>query len=238
MDIGAPFKLLGEVDIEPLIAHVERLPTQAWGANAFREEMLADGAHAVTRTILLRHEWDRWVNPWGMVEISELIEKWATRSGRDPAPFMPVAKDETDIGPVYTFAEWQDHAAVIQPVVDQILSILGYRRPVVTRLALVNLGPGGRIAPHVDGQPMAQRAHRIHVPLSNAEGVVYKVDGKKFRMRKGFAYDFNNRKRHSVRNESKRGRVNLFVDVYPASGVHVPPPFGYYSAGGLGGQGH
>ena len=74
------------------------------------------------------------------------------------------------------------------------------------------------------------------MPLSNAEGVVYKVDGKKFKMHKGVAYDFNNRKRHSVRNMTSRPRVNLFVDVYPTSGVHVPPPYGYYSAGALGGS--
>jgi hypothetical protein len=233
MDIGVPFRMLGEVDVAALAAHVEALPEAAWTANAFRQEVLADGVHSVTKAILFRHEWDRWRNPWRMVEISELIEKWAKSTGRDPRPFMPIATEETDIGPVYTFPEWNSFASVVQPVVDRILAVLAYSHPVVTRLALVRLEPGGHILPHIDGQPMAYKAHRIHVPLSNSEGVEYKVDGKKFKMRKGRFYDFNNRKRHSVRNVSRRPRINLFVDVYPSPGVHVPPPFGYYSAGAL-----
>ncbi|MEZ5669014.1 MAG: aspartyl/asparaginyl beta-hydroxylase domain-containing protein [Alphaproteobacteria bacterium] len=224
-----PFKMLGEVDVSGLIAHVETLSEAQWEANAFRQEVLADGVHAVTKAILMRHEWDRWRNPWRMVEISELIEKWAKQTGRDPRPFMPIDKQETDVGPIYTFPDWPAHEAAIQPVIDQVLALLKYPHPVVTRIALVRLEPGAVIAPHIDGQPMAEKAHRIHVPLSNAEGVEYKVDGKKFKMRKGRAYDFNNRKRHSVRNLSKRPRVNMFVDVYPASGLHVPPPFGYYA---------
>jgi len=235
MDIGVPFKTLGKVEVGPLVEHVRALPAEAWAANPFRQEVLADSAHSATRTILMRHEWDRYSNPWGKVEINELVEQWAARTGRDPAPFQPIDKEETDVGPVYTFADWRVHGPAIQPVIDQILAILGYPRPVVTRLALVSLAGGGRIAPHVDGQPMAHRAHRVHVPLSNSEGVTYKVDGRKFRMHKGFAYDFNNRRRHSVRNVTARPRVNLFVDIYPASGVHVPPPFGYYSAGALNG---
>ena len=237
MDIGVPFKMLGEIDVIDLIAHADGLSEDAWDANAFRQEILADGVHSVTKAILFRHEWDRWRNPWRMVEISELIEKWAGGTGRDPAPFMPIDKEETDIGPIYTFREWPAHAAAIQPVVEQVLAKLNYPHPVVTRLALVRLEPGGVIAPHIDGQPMAYKAHRIHIPLSNAEGVEYKVDGKKFKMRKGRFYDFNNRKRHSVRNRSARPRINLFVDIYPASGVHVPPPFGYYSSGALAGPG-
>lgn len=236
MDIQVPFKLLGEVDVAALAAFVDQLPEEAWTANKFRQEVLADGVHSVTNAILFRHEWDRWRNPWRMVEISELIEKWASDTGRDPAPFMPVAKEETDIGPVYTFPEWPQFEPVIQPVVDQVLKIMKYEHSVVTRLALVRLEAGGHIAPHIDGQPMAMKAHRLHIPLSNAEGVEYKVDGKKFKMRKGRMYDFNNRKRHSVRNLTKRPRVNLFVDVYPASGIHVPPPFGYYSSTALSGS--
>ena len=38
--------MLGEVGAGPLIEHVAALPLEAWGANAFREEMLADSAHA------------------------------------------------------------------------------------------------------------------------------------------------------------------------------------------------
>ena len=237
MDIGVPFKMLGEIDVAALVEHVENLPEEAWAANRFRQEVLADGVHSVTNAILFRHEWDRWRNPWGMVEMRELIDKWAAKTGRDPKPYYPIDKEETDIGPIYTFSDWQAHAEAIQPVVDQILAGFKYPHPIVTRLALVRLQPGGHIAAHVDGQPMAHKAHRVHVPLSNSEGVEYKVDGKKFKMRKGRYYDFNNRKRHSVRNTSKRPRVNLFVDVYPSPGLHVPPPFGYYASGALGGKG-
>ena len=72
---------------------------------------------------------------------------------------------------------------------------------------------------------MAAKAHRIHVSLSNTPSVTYKIGGRKFTMRMGRAYDFNNRLRHSVRNTGRQARVNLFIDYYANPGLVIRNPF-------------
>ena len=89
----------------------------------------------------------------------------------------------------------------------------------------MRLRAGGNIAPHIDAHAMAAKAHRIHVSLSSSPSVEYKIGGKKYVMQLGHAYDFNNRLRHSVRNKSKRHRINLFVDYYPQPGLMIRNPF-------------
>lgn len=227
MDIGVPYRDLGPIDVGDAVAHVAALDEAAWTANSFRQDILADGAHDATRAILFRHEWMRWANPWRVNTMEDLIGKWAEAKGLDAAPFMPIAREETDMGPLYTFREWRDHEAVLGPVVEQAIDTLRTETGIITRLALVWMTPGATIAPHTDGQAMAAKAHRLHVPLLTPPGVEYKIGGKKFTMRRGHVYDFNNRQRHSVRHRGKLPRVNLFIDYYPDPGLYVPPPYGH-----------
>ncbi len=238
MDIGAPYKVLGKVDVAEAAKAIAKLPAEAWDRNVFRQDVLADQVHSATKAILFRHEWDRWVNVWGMVDMAHLVQEWARRTKRDPEPFLPIGRDETDIGPIYTFPDWRDFEGVLQPIVDQVTGMFeaksgakpGTKSGIVTRLALVMMPPGYKIAPHIDGQQMAHKAHRVHVPLICPPGVEYKVDGKKFTMKLGYAYDFNNRVRHSVRHNGKKPRVNLFLDYYENPGRAVAPPYGYYAS--------
>ena len=107
------------------------------------------------------------------------------------------------------------------------IKILGYLdQPggVITRLALVRLRAGAKIDSHIDNHAMAAKAHRIHVSLSDTPSVTYKIDGRKFTMRYGRAYDFNNRVRHSVRNTGRRHRVNIFIDYYANPGLVIHNP--------------
>ena len=228
MDIGVPYRDLGPIDVTAAAEHVKSLDEKAWTGNTFRQDVLADSAHSVTRAILFRHEWRRWENTWGVNSLEELIEKWAARESLDPTPFMPINREETDEGPVYTFPDWSRHEAVLGPLVEHAIDYLRTSTGVVTRLALVMLPPGAYIKPHDDGQHMAHKAHRLHVPLTPSPGVEYKIGGKKFSMKFGRVYDFNNRWRHSVRNKGKRARINMFIDYYPDPGLYVPPPYGHH----------
>ena len=141
-----------------------------------------------------------------------------------PEHYLPIAREDTDIWPVFTMPDWPRYRDVFEPLVEQVIAPLKTPYGVITRLALVRLLPGGYIPPHIDGQEMAVKAHRIHVPLTSSPTVEYKIGGRKFTMRAGHAYDFNNRVRHSVRNKGKRPRVNLFVDYYPNPGIVVHNP--------------
>lgn len=224
MDIGVPLRTLGPVDIGPLADMVASLTEDDWTKHNFRRDALADAVHGVTDNIVLKTEWHPSASTTGIGTFEDLVWVWAKERGLDPHRHLPVAREDTDLWPVFTMPDYARFADVLAPVVEQALRPIHKARGVVTRLALVRLPGGTVIAPHVDGHAMAERAHRVHVPISATPSVEYKIDGRKYNMSPGYAYDFNNRKRHSVRNKGRRDRINLFVDYYPNPGVVVRNP--------------
>ncbi|MFO1067903.1 MAG: aspartyl/asparaginyl beta-hydroxylase domain-containing protein [Geminicoccaceae bacterium] len=186
--------------------------------------MLAYGAHSATESILFKQEWHLSAAQTSLGHMEDMIWSWAKGKGLDPHAFLPILREETDLWPVYTFPDWLTYRDVLEPLVASCLKLLGKPGGIVTRLALVRLPGGAHIKPHVDGHLMAERAHRLHVSLSRSPSVVYKIDGRKFTMQEGHVYDFNNRVRHSVRNEGRQPRVNLFVDYYPNPGPAIRNP--------------
>src|SRR5574337_822994 len=131
MDIGVPYRDLGAVDIRAAAAFVSAFPDDVWTRNTFRQDVLADKVHAATQTIILRHEWIRDENPWGAHELGDLVRDWAKPKGLDPDPFLPIRKEETAMGPIYTFREWEDYRSVLESVIDEAI------RPIKTERGLV-----------------------------------------------------------------------------------------------------
>lgn len=227
MDIGVPYKVLTTVDAAAAAAFVAALPEDAWTLNRFRQEVMAASPHRQsTRAILLKHNWVPYQYPWRARTMREVVLDWCRQEGEDPEPVAPEIESENRHGAINVFPQWHEFRHVLEPLVEQAIAPVKTEAGVVNRIALVDLRPGGKIDPHVDGQDMAKRAHRIHIPLITPPGVEYKIDGKKFLMQTGKVYDFNNRKRHSVRNKSKRSRINILVDYLPDPGVKVAQPFG------------
>lgn len=224
MDIGVPFRVFGPIDVSAAVDFVKNMPSDAWVRNTFRQDVLADKAHAATRAIIFKHEWQRWNNPWRIHSMEDLVRAWGKEKGIDPAPFLPEIERETDVGPVYVFPEWLEYEPVLGPLVEKAVDYVRTPQGFVTRIALVWMSPGHKIPPHVDGQIMAERAHRLHISLVSPPGVEYKIGGKKLKMKVGRIYDFNNRIRHSVRHNGKLPRINLFVDYYPNPSLYVRSP--------------
>lgn len=222
MDIGVPYRDLGPVDVSALVEKVRALPEEAWTRNTFRQDALAAKNHETAKAILFRHEWDIYSNTAGYPYLEQLIWAWCRGKGKNPEEFMPIEVDVTDMGRIYTFPDYLEYREAIEPIVVQVLSRLGYARAVVTRLALVGLAPKVKITPHIDGQPMAAKAHRVHIALSESPGVRYRIGSRDFTMKLGHAYDFNNKRKHSVENNGKNMRVNLFLDVYPEPSFSQP----------------
>lgn len=231
MDIGVPYRRLGPVEIGPALELLTSLTEADWETNRIRQELLTASPHrSTTRAILLKYNWLPYQKPWGMRTMKELILAWCEQEKISPDGLLPEIEHETDQGHVNVFPQWQKFGPVIGPLVTQATAYLDAPRGIATRIAVVEMVPQGKIAPHVDGQAHAAAAHRLHIPLIAPPGAEYKVDGKKFKMRPGFAYDFNNRKQHSVRNKSPRPRVNILVDFLPNPGAPMqtalPPRFG------------
>jgi hypothetical protein len=225
MDIGVPLRDLGPVNVKELLAVVESLTEADWTANTFRQDALASSVHAVTDNILIKTEWHPSASSTGIQTFEDLVYIWAKERGLDPEKYLPVAREDTDVWPIYTMPDWERYKDVLAPIVEQVIAALKKPRGIVTRLALVRLRAGANIAPHIDAHAMAAKAHRIHVSLSSSPSVEYKIDGRKFTMELGHAYDFNNRVRHSVRNKGRRHRLNVFIDYYPNPGLLIRNPF-------------
>lgn len=219
MDIGVPYKRLGPVDIEPALDLLSRLTDADWESNRLRQELLAASPHrGTTRSIILKYNWLPYQRPWGIRTMRELVAAWCQQEKVAPDNLLPEIETETDQGHVNVFPQWKKFESVIGPLVDKAVSYIGAQRGVTTRIAIVEMVPNGKIAPHIDSQEHAGRAHRIHIPLIVPPGVEYKVDGKKFKMPPGFAYDFNNKRQHSVRNKSPRPRITILLDYLPDPG--------------------
>ncbi len=224
MDIGVPLRDLGKVDATALLDLVGGLTEADWTANTFRRDALASSEHSATDNILIKTEWHPSATSTGIQYFEDLVFAWAEERGLDPELYLPIAREDTDVWPVYTMPEWRRYQPVLEPIAKRILDLLKAPKGVITRLALVRLRASTHIAPHIDGHAMAAKAHRVHISLSSTPSVEYKIGGRKFTMQMGHAYDFNNKMRHSVRNKGKRDRVNLFVDVYPDPGVVIRNP--------------
>ncbi len=227
MDIGVPYRDLGNVDAAEAAAYVDALSDAVWEENTFRQALLAGNAHRITRAIPLKHNFVPYQMPWRVRSMTHLLIDWCKQEGFDPEPLMPTVEAANDMGEVNVFPAWERHRHIIEPLVDQAIDYIRTPTGQVHRIAIVEMAPGTRIEPHIDGQPMAARAHRVHIPLVSPPGVEYKIAGKRFMMRVGKAYDFNNRVQHQVRNKSKRRRINILIDYLPDPGpapVHAMPP--------------
>jgi len=225
MDIGVPLRDLGPVDVSGIAEVVKGLSEADWTANTFRQDALASKVHSATDNIMMKTEWHPSATSTGIGHFEDLVHVWAKERGLDPKNYLPIARENTDVWPVYTMPDWLKYKDVLQPVIDQVLAYLKRPGGIITRLALVRLRGGANIAPHIDQHAMAAKAHRVHVSLSESPSVTYKIDGRKFTMRYGRAYDFNNRVRHSVRNSGRQHRVNIFIDYYANPGLVIANPF-------------
>jgi Aspartyl/Asparaginyl beta-hydroxylase len=85
----------------------------------------------------------------------------------------------------------------------------------VVKLMLVELTPGGVVQEHVDATPVLTCVHRCHVPVLTNQDVDFFVDGERYYLAAGIAYEFDNTRRHGVKNRSEMSRVHLICDIMP-----------------------
>jgi len=102
----------------------------------------------------------------------------------------------------------------IQPVIDYISSYY-QDNGFIVRILLAKLKSGGKIPHHRDAGFSLLNSHRIHLPLTTNDGVVFSVGGEKKNMRAGELWEINNGLDHAVENRGYDDRIHLIIDWMP-----------------------
>lgn len=102
---------------------------------------------------------------------------------------------------------------------DAALAVAGrlqaYFGGTVAKLFLAELPAGAVIEPHRDKADALTHAHRCHLPVLTNDGAVMTIGDEDFHLAAGTAYEFDNTRRHGVRNGGTGRRVHLICDILP-----------------------
>lgn len=112
----------------------------------------------------------------------------------------------------FSCSRWKEFAPILLPIMDAAAKPFGYIKGVYTRVMLAKLSPNCFIAPHKDGDKTGSIPHKIHIPLEINEGVFFYVDGIKYQLKEGEAYEVNNAAMHSVANSGDTDRIHLIFE--------------------------
>ena len=100
--------------------------------------------------------------------------------------------------------------------VDPIVLELEKRaRGKAARILLIRLDANKNVTEHRDSGDYLNTVRRFHIPIITNENVSYTVNGEKINMKEGECWEINNRKPHSVDNDSSEDRIHLLVDIMP-----------------------
>lgn len=98
---------------------------------------------------------------------------------------------------------------------------LGFLRRSVPRLILARLEPKQTQDAHIDSQNSALVPHKLHVPLTDADGraiLEVTLENKtaiSYHLQQGYAYEVNNRFLHRALNQGDTARIHLVIEYLP-----------------------
>ena len=110
------------------------------------------------------------------------------------------------------YSRWVNWKSILLPVLDSATKNYNYKKGVYTRVMLALLPAKSFISPHTDGNETGSIPHKIHIPLQTNENAFFYVDGEKFQLKQGFAYEVNNSVKHAVANSGNTDRVHLIFE--------------------------
>ncbi len=102
----------------------------------------------------------------------------------------------------------------LRPVIDYIADYY-QNNGFIVRLILAKLVAGGKIPKHTDAGFSLLNCHRVHLPITTNEDVVFFVGGEEKNMQVGELWEINNGTIHAVENRGTEDRVHLIVDWMP-----------------------
>lgn len=83
----------------------------------------------------------------------------------------------------------------------------------IGRILISRMAPGKVIDPHVDGGTVASYYTRYQMPLQSEAGCVFDCDGEHVQMAGGQVWWFDNKRTHSVTNNSANDRIAMVIDL-------------------------
>ncbi len=105
----------------------------------------------------------------------------------------------------------------LKPVVDCIADYY-QNNGFLVRMLLTKMPPGSAIPEHVDSGPALMNCHRVHIPITSSDKVVFVVGGEEKNMQVGEFWEINNALSHSVENQGDEDRIHLIIDWMPNFG--------------------
>lgn len=185
MNFNGNFRKVGHHDIGDIADYIASIPEERWAADASRQQRFV--AHKHTQTIKLIMDEDfRHTNPTAHADYAEF------RSVLDPC------------------------LARIRRFYDGSVSGQRLRRKhgpgYFIRIIAVRLLPAGDIPAHQDTGMSLTRSHRVHIPVTTNDRVLFRVGDETVNLRPGDLWEINNRRLHTVKNAGDTIRVHLIAD--------------------------
>lgn len=115
-------------------------------------------------------------------------------------------------------AGWRLWSALMLPPMRRAAAAYGFVRPVFPKVMLARLEAGHGIDAHVDEGRLDSLVHKVHIPLRTDARAVLTVDGERFHLAAGYAWEVNNLAPHGAHNGGARDRIHLIFEVFEGAG--------------------
>lgn len=112
---------------------------------------------------------------------------------------------------------WRLWKTWLMPPMRRAAAAYGFAEPAFPKVMLARLAAGHCIDTHLDGSARDALVHKVHVPLRTDPRAVATVDGERFHLAPGYAWELNNLIPHGARNDGDRDRIHLVFEVFDAA---------------------
>lgn len=103
---------------------------------------------------------------------------------------------------------------LVMPIVEELEERMCGK---AARILLIKLEANKNVTEHTDSGDYLNTVRRFHIPIITNDKVFYTVNNEKINMKEGQCWEINNRKPHSVDNDSSKDRIHLLIDIMPES---------------------
>ncbi len=114
----------------------------------------------------------------------------------------------------YSEPIWFIWKRLLLPIMNQAVAPYAYSQPIYPKVMLARLAAGYSIDHHSDGAGSNSCVHKIHIPIQTNTNATFIIDGVKFHLQEGHAYEVNNLALHAAQNAGEDPRIHLIFELY------------------------